>query len=108
MSNSGQLLELRVKEELEDITKSCKLTAGSGAFHDDGDVITEGPGLLIECKFRNKSNIILDHKVMQKVSRQAARTGKDWIIVSENSEGEIVASMDLSTLTFLLDLAKEK
>ena len=107
-TDPGTLLEMRVQEELEGSVKSCRLTAGSGAFHDNGDVITEGPGLLIECKNRDRPNIILDHKVLQKVRRQAAIAGKDWVVISENSEGEIVASMDLSTLTYLLELIVEQ
>tara|TARA_Y100000310_G_scaffold337053_2_gene423136 strand:+ start:372 stop:740 length:369 start_codon:yes stop_codon:yes gene_type:complete len=107
MREIGDKLEDRVLDELEGVVSSCHKTAGSGSFHDNGDIIVEGPGLLIECKYRNKPNITLEKKVMDKVERQAARTGKDWVVVSENSDGDTIASMRLDTLLHLISLWKE-
>ena len=100
--NQGRLLEERVLSEIKDVVDSCHLTAGSGAFHDNGDIVVEGPPLLIECKYRERKNIILDHSVIEKVRLQASRAGRDWAIASENSEGNIVVSMSISTFTYLL------
>lgn len=106
MNNSrdkGNTLEERVVEELRPFVERIQKTVGSGAFHDNGDIVTEGPSFLIECKRRDSKSISIPEGVLSKVVRQATRARKDPVVINQLSDGSIWATISIECLKSLLD-----
>ncbi len=88
------------------------VTKGSGSVHGEADVRSKSLGpsgdFIIECKFRNKPNIILTKKIFDKLERECLQRGKNPLWVFENSDGEKVGILRWDDLVSLIKLVEEK
>lgn len=87
------------------------VTKGSGSVYGEADVRSKSIGpagdFIIECKFRNKPNIILTKKIFAKLERECLQRGKNPLWVFENSDGEKIAMIRFDDLISLINLAEE-
>ena len=92
-------------ETLKNNGLPVRLTKGSGNQDHDGDIIVDGkPGLMIECKERDKKNVVIPLETIQKAKREAGM--KDWAVAfNNNREGDEFVLIDL---WFFMDLIERK
>ena len=88
------------------------VTDGSGSVHGEADVRSKSTGpagdFIIECKFRNKPNIILTKRVFDKLEFECLQRGKKPMWVFENSDGEKIAMIRWDDLASLINLMEGK
>lgn len=96
-------------EELEDYTlqqlkkvwPESRKTNGSGGVSGNGDI--KNSELVVECKYRTRKNIIIDHKQWLKVSEEAELLLRAVALVSENRSGERLITMKLEDFIEIME-----
>jgi len=86
-------------DELESLVSTLlgmKITKGSGALNDDGDL--KDSRLIIECKVKNGSNSIsIPSALIEKVRAQAVKWGLDWLIATQTKDKKVYVTMGIDT-----------
>jgi len=86
-------LQEDTKQKLHEVDGPARVTVGSGAVKGNGDVISKR--LMIECKQRNRKNIIIDRDVWKKIVAEAELLDRVPGIVSMNESKEKLISLRL-------------
>lgn len=95
-----------IGKELEDYVfnnypgDSVKRTNNSGAVSNNGDLLDDKHDLLIDCKnYRSSSSITLSKKDLEKIKKQALDNNRDWVLVTQNKEGDKIVCMNFETFS---------
>lgn len=84
---------------------NIKITKGSGALNDDGDLRDDK--LIIECKVKNGSDSVsVPSALIQKVRDQAVKWSLDWLIVTQTKDKKVYVTMNLDTFAELYSASK--
>lgn len=80
---------------------NLSVVTGSGAvWNKPGDCISKNKNFLIECKKTDKQQFPLKTGVIEKIRQQSAETGKEWAILIEIGDVEVLVC-DPNFLEFL-------
>lgn len=83
-------------EKLVSSLLGIKITKGSGALNDDGDLRDDR--LLIECKVKNGSNSVsIPSALIEKVRAQAVKWRLDWLIATQTKDKKVYVTMNIDT-----------
>jgi hypothetical protein len=96
----GKALEKYVEGLLSHVYRTW-ITNGSGNVSDDADV-KSGP-FLIECKYRDRPNTVINAGVWKKLTGQAWRQRKQPLLVLQNSEDKRFAVVEFDLLVEILE-----
>jgi hypothetical protein len=103
----GDNLEKLITSYLQEIDPKAKQSKNSGAVNNDGDIINSY--FKIECKKRNTANLVIQHKVWQKLCNQInIGSLKIPLLVLENINKEIFAVLSFKDLIQLLKKTYKK
>ena len=91
----GNKLEDYVLSELNSVTNNYfTKTPNSGAVFGEPDLTNSN--WLVECKSKQTSkNFNILDKEVKKIQKSCTLTGKDWLLVTQNSDNKIIVSLEL-------------
>jgi Holliday junction resolvase len=102
----GNELEEIIANKIRVIDPKCRKSRASGATYDIGDISNQY--FYIECKLRNKKNLIISKQVWQHLVNQIPiNSSKLPILVQQNDENKIFVTMLLDDWFNLMKKLKE-
>jgi Holliday junction resolvase len=102
----GNRLEQLVVDKIKIIDPKCHKTRASGATFDIGDISNQY--FYIECKLRNRKNLIISRQVWQHlVNQMPINSSKLPVLIQQNEENKVFVTMLFDDWVGLIRKLKE-